>query len=340
MELKTILKWRNVWMGIAMLWMVVYHSGIVFPIKILSYVQQIGYGGVDVFLFASGLGCYYSLDKNDDFADFIKRRIKRIIPTYWFFLLFWTIYKVITVSLSVTAVIGNFLCIQSYTGLGNDFNWYISAMWTLYFLAPFFYSKMKTYSSIRQYIGMFIVLMLFTIPFWNSAIYVIAVTRFPIFFIGMSAAKLAKDKNPYISIKQIIGISVVMLLGVVLLLYCYKYQAAYLWSYGLYWYPFILIVPGMCLLISCAMELISKFSIGKWVEKPLSLVGRYSFEIYLVHAFIYDMYRYYFAAIDMKYNSNKWWLVVMLMIIPICILFVKGDKLCQQLGRKILKCNI
>ena len=336
MYVKTLLKWRNIWMGIAMLWMVYYHSGIVVENSILSFIKNSGYGGVDIFLFASGVGCYYSLDKNNDFLQFIKRRIGRIIPIYWLFLVIWCFYKILTTDITLSAIVGNFLCVQLFTGLGNNFNWYISAMWLLYFLAPFFYSITKVYHHVIQYVGILILLCVFTIPFWTSNDYIIMVTRIPIFFIGMIFAKLAKE-DFYINRLQVIGLFILMCIGIIILYTFVEIIRRGLWSYGLYWYPFILIVPGLCVFISSIVEKIILTKLGKWSCKLFSILGTYSFEIFLIHALIYDIYRTLFIAVDEKYNSNKWWYVVILILIPFCWIFVRLNTLISNIGKKNFK---
>ena len=80
-------------MGIAMIWIVAYHSGIDLYNPILIYVKEIGYGGVDIFLFAAGLGNYYSYLKDYSPLDFLKRRIVRLAPVYFPFILVWIIVK-------------------------------------------------------------------------------------------------------------------------------------------------------------------------------------------------------------------------------------------------------
>lgn len=332
-ELKSLIKWRNIWMGVAILWTIWFHSGLNISNPILYTLKCWGYGGVDIFLFASGLGCYFSLDKNNDFSEFIKRRIVRIVPTYWLFLVIWCLYKRWTIGLSIPAILGNFLFVQSYTGLGNDFNWYIGAMWLLYFLAPFFYSVIKKYNSVMQYLGMIVFLVLITIPFCGSE-FIIMVTRIPIFFIGMCLAKLVKE-NVVIETKEIIALIVLMIIGIVSLWWFQTYCYAILWTHGLYWYPFIAIIPGMCMLISLIMEKISNFRIGKYVERCLSVLGNYSFEIFLVHALMFDIYRAFFIAFNPKYNWDMYWYIVIVLIVPCCMLFIGANKLISKIANKV-----
>ena len=56
-------KYRDTWVGIAMLWIVFFHLDIDIGNKVLSLIKLFGYGGVDICLFCSGIGCYNSLKK-------------------------------------------------------------------------------------------------------------------------------------------------------------------------------------------------------------------------------------------------------------------------------------
>lgn len=49
--LKDAIKYRNVWLGIAMIWIVVYHSGIDLGNNVFGEIMKIGYGGVDICIY-------------------------------------------------------------------------------------------------------------------------------------------------------------------------------------------------------------------------------------------------------------------------------------------------
>ena len=78
---KKILAYRSHLMGIAIWWVVFSHMKLRFAGKGISFIQTIGYGGVDIFFFLSGIGMYYSLKKSS-VETFYQKRIRRIIPAY------------------------------------------------------------------------------------------------------------------------------------------------------------------------------------------------------------------------------------------------------------------
>ncbi len=114
---------------------------------------------------------------------------------------------------------------------------------------------------------------------------VITVTRIPLFYIGMLFADMCA-KNKRITREHIICMVCAFALGVWLLLFSISKAKQYLWLYGLYWYPFILITPPLCLAISGICIILEKTKITKPIVSFLGLCGDYSFEIYLVHVLL------------------------------------------------------
>lgn len=135
MTLKEAIKYRKIWMGFAILWIVFFHFGYKLPDP-FSVIQSSGYSGVDIFFFASGIGCYLSYSRDKNAAAFLKRRFIKIMPTYLVFIVIWCLYKVITAGMDFPTVLGNIFCIQDLTGKPGGFNWYFGAMWIFYILPP------------------------------------------------------------------------------------------------------------------------------------------------------------------------------------------------------------
>ena len=70
MELSLLSKYRTLLMGIATLGIIISHSmgfGCFCPNPLLKSIIMHGSLGVDIFLFLSGLGCWYSLNGGGDF---------------------------------------------------------------------------------------------------------------------------------------------------------------------------------------------------------------------------------------------------------------------------------
>ena len=86
-------RYRDAWLGLAMLLIIMYHSSFRFSFYVLKILKAIGYFGVDICVFATGIGCYYSLEKDPDSLRFLQRRVKRLYPTYLCFVIPWMIWR-------------------------------------------------------------------------------------------------------------------------------------------------------------------------------------------------------------------------------------------------------
>lgn len=309
--LSLINKWRSELMGIAILWIVLFHSQLILPYG-LETVKTIGYGGVDIFLLLSGCGIYYSLHKSRDMISFYVRRIKRIFPAYLPFITLWCIYKLGQDTLepieTMRVVIGN-MCL---TGWINDvpyqFNWYVQMICGLYFLAPIFYAIIFACKKKWQYLLLFLGTVVAGIPFFCDLTHLMGVSRVPIFLLGMLWGHLTYQKEEILQgkIKQIVLVGA-MIIGFFLVVTCIYYYPETLWAYGTWWYPFLLITPGLCYVLSGICEVGERIKIGKLILWPLKWIGKSSFEIYLIHIAAYDMAQMYRGTLN-----NRQWVKLML----------------------------
>ena len=284
--MRTLLRHRDVWLGCAMLWIILFHYGFELQNPLL-YFKELGYGGVDLCLFASGVGCYFSLEKDADPLRFYKRRLVRLGPAYLCSILIWLFCKTRTAGFPPEAVIGNLLGIQSLTDSGNDFNWYISALLVFYLLAPYLKALADRINHPVGHILTFCVLLLLSVPFWNAFSYIVAVTRLPVFYAGFLFAKQCRGEKPLGSF-HIFAYILAVFAGILLLYLAQHFLSSLLWSHGLSWYPFLLIAPGLCVLISCLANAVENLRPCQWLLSLLAFLGKYSFEIYLVHIPLYE----------------------------------------------------
>lgn len=326
-KLKDLLRFRNVWLGCAMVWIVLAHSGFKFPSELFTTIKAWGYGGVDICLFASGIGCYFSLEKDPDLLRFWKRRISRLAPTYLPFILVWCLCRTMTQGLSLPSFLGNLLGIQALTTLGSSFNWYISALLLCYLLAPYL-KMLADRLSTSGHSAIMVLLLLLSVPFWTDDNYIIAVTRFPIFYAGILFARHCHG-GAQLSIKALFLFLAATVLGFLFLSVSYTRFSDYLWSYGLHWYPFLLITPGLCILISLACTILEKHHISRLFLKPLETVGRNSFEVYLVHAMLFEYLTPVHKSIPIP--RNLLWALSLAAVAVGCLLLKVAAKACTKL---------
>lgn len=133
-NLNLLSKHRSLIMGIAMMMIVLYHQPFsVFPGSAL--IHRYGMLGVDIFLFLSGFGIYFSLTKSKDksIGSFYRRRLVRILPT--------AILAGLLVTIPCSAPSSHPWSL-SVTGLNL---WYIRSILLLYLIAPLLFCYYKKF---------------------------------------------------------------------------------------------------------------------------------------------------------------------------------------------------
>lgn len=322
-----------------MLLIMIYHSRFDTVSVIYSKIQKYGYSGVDVFLFASGIGCYYSLEKDPDILRFLLRRFRKLGPPYLCFAVLWTLWRAAVKPLPVSAIVGGFLGLESFVSWDLHFNWYISALILFYFLVPYF---KRITDSVRGGLGDVLVaafLVIAAIPFWdakdpNMIIY----ARLPIFYLGVVCGKLAKQ-DLVLNWRHQLMLLTAAVVGIVALVHCRNYLPDYLWAQGLYWYPLIAVVPGVCFVLSLVGDFLQKHRILRWLYRFLDMVGKYSFELYLVHLFLFESVMPHISPMFPEIPHNLLWAATVPTIVAGCFLLNRAAALVSALPGKLTKKN-
>lgn len=157
-------------------------------------------------------------------------------------------------------------------------------------------------------------------------------TRIPILFLGICLGKCIHND---IKLKKIHCITTFFAgtIGVLLLVFFIRYCETKLWVYGLWWYPFILITPGLCLLISIICGLLDKIKPGQFLLKVLNCIGNHTFEIYLVHILLFDIFNYCVKK-EYLWNCNRNWILLLLLTGVASALFALGNMLVHKMAAR------
>lgn len=131
-SLKDVSTYRSELMGWSIVWIMMLHFGF-YTLKPLGFVAQYGYAGVDIFLFVSGFGLFYSLDKKPLLLSFYRKRLIRIFPAYY---LVGAFASIIVFHDTILQYLFRYSTIGFWTG-GAYFEWYVPSLLLLYLLAPF-----------------------------------------------------------------------------------------------------------------------------------------------------------------------------------------------------------
>lgn len=140
-------KYRNQLFGFAILWIMCMHSREFTPIPDNALLSQsllydgiilVGGVGVDMFLFLSGIGLYYALEKKPPLRQFYFRRFHRLLIPYLVIATAFWVFHDLCLTWDPLQFLAN-LSLLSFFVEGNGLFWYIALMIPLYLAAPWFY---------------------------------------------------------------------------------------------------------------------------------------------------------------------------------------------------------
>lgn len=329
-------KHRSAIMGFAILWVMLFHLRVSVDFMPFTMFRKIGYGGVDIFLFLSGLGLYYSCSKeNFNIREYYKKRFKRILPEFWIVLL---VVFILQKDFSCQSFY-TLICCSSTLGLWvwgmiPYVLWYISCILLFYAIYPQYYSLFKKYGIIVPLLcigGGFIIMVsyaLFCILFHNAENIggetVYAYARIPIFFLGSIFGWMAKnDKKITFKAKHKIIVSVIAsLLFIASIRAIMIYPSNILRVCSLFFIPFITLTPILCVVLAVFFN---RFSI---MDKIFAYIGGLSLELYMCHVYIFKQLNYF---VDNYGQNMAIFIVVILSCISAWLLHVINKKCLQRL---------
>lgn len=318
-------------MGFAILWVVLFHSSIpVATILPVNYIKELGYCGVDIFLFISGIGIYQSLNKNT-ISVYIKNRLKRIIPVWWTFLLVSIVLDSLIkiFNFSKIEILGRLTFSGYWIDLENTGNWYVYAIILFYLISPILFSLIKeSKNKTKMCLALILVSLLISLTFIKNP-KLIALSRLPIYIIGLYFSANFKDK--FITKKSfIVCLSILVISIPILYFLIFNYQY-YSWNYGLYWYPFIIITPPLCIILCRVFASFEKHL--KPINSILKTFGRASLEILLTSDILFELAKNNYIFL---YSTTITSLIVPIISIPIGMLLHIGIDLAIKECSKLI----
>lgn len=318
---RNLTKYRSVWMALAALWIIYYHIKLpTFGSAFLQNAKNYGYGGVDIFVFASGLGCYHSLTKRYDPPAFFKKRVLRILPSYYAVLIPWVIFQQLRSGVSARAVVANFLCVDFLARSTFQTMWYMNAVWVYYLAALFLVPACRGASRLKK-VFLLLLSFAFAVPFLMET-RIVLFSRLPIFLLGILFAEYGTSHEG-ISPRAAVAAVAASVAGWVLLIKVYAFigNADLMWGTGWFWWPFILITPGLCLVISLLCTIVDRFA--PQVNRALAKLGGCTLELYAVHALLL-LFADSAIADGLVEGSNRFWLALLAASIVLSVLLAKA----------------
>ncbi|MGN0465782.1 MAG: acyltransferase family protein [Lachnospiraceae bacterium] len=332
-------KYRVELMGFSIIWIILFHgyrNNMIFPgkLNILNFIFSKGDCGVEIFLLLSGLGLYYSFSKNPDLSCFYKNRIKRVILPYLLVSGGFWVGQDLIYHKSISAFVKN-ITLYSFWRSGYTRLWYFALLIPLYLIFPilYYYIYGKQGRSKKQVLlrsGILIILVLFlnlSVRYLSKSYYTLiesALSRIVIFLLGILVGSYAK-RNENVSY----GTIVFFILAYSTQLYDYENDMGDMFRRC--WYiPLSFVV---CFVLIYFFELLKlKAKPTSALSKILTMAGKYSLELYIVHIWMRKIIYavpidYHFHGINLnKFGIFSYCLVIISSLI-ITFFFAQMEKL-------------
>ena len=280
--LNLISKYRTTLMGIAVLWVILHHCdcnahcnlGFLYAFPLLN----IGYSGVDIFLFLSGFGIYYSLNKMPDVAKFLLKRFIRFLPAIPIIIAYLIFSKIVSFH-----VIVGFFTFENFW-IRDDFVGYLSYAFFLYLLSPLLKNIIDNHikSDVNKFCLFIIALFILTVAYWGTE-QLVGISRILIYSYGMFLGYSFCNKNT-VSKKFLLYSIILSVLGFIMLLIVFLKFGNIRHYYGLIWYPNLLFIPGLCYMIVIIIDKLKNY-INLFLN-ILNILGKYSLTIYCIDYYI------------------------------------------------------
>lgn len=196
-ELSNISRFRGELMGIAMLFVILFHVSL--PREdYLFGLRRIGNVGVDMFLFLSGIGLWFSWSKNPSLKRFFLRRFLRVYPAWLIMACLFYIPRFHGGDgRAWMDLIGEISFNWDFWRHGELNFWYIPAIMMLYLFAPPYMELIRRHPIYRWLPVVMIlwcILVQYVTPIHQAVGHLeIFWSRVPIFFIGINMGEMVRQ---------------------------------------------------------------------------------------------------------------------------------------------------
>ena len=198
-ELANISRYRGELMGAAMLFIILFHVAL--PRENAFFgLRRMGNVGVDMFLFLSGIGLWFSWMKNPSAKHFFIRRYLRIYPAWLIIACLYYIPRFRGGDLEAWInLIGEITINWNFWRYDELTFWYIPATMMLYLFAPAYMELIKRhpiYKWLPVVMIMWCILVQYVTPIHQAVGHLeIFWSRVPIFFIGINMGEMVRQKQ-------------------------------------------------------------------------------------------------------------------------------------------------
>ena len=324
-ELENISRYRGELMGAAMLFIMLFHVGL--PRNDLFFgLRRMGNIGVDMFLFLSGLGLWFSWMKKPSARHFFTKRYLRIYPAWLIMACLYYIPRFHGGDFMAWLDLIGDITINWDFWLHDELTfWYIPAIMMLYCFAPAYMELIRRHPIYRWLpvvMIMWCILVEYVTPIHQAVGHIeIFWSRVPIFFIGINMGEMVRKKQRIDGT----GIWMVILLFVMTLFASIFLEQQRHGQFPLY-VERMLYIP---LTLTSILLLNRVFRrTPKWFNKTFKFVGALSLECYLIHI------HFVLAYIPQPWSYWPTFIVCLLVTLPLAFVL---SKLVEYISKQIEK---
>ena len=281
-ELANISRFRAEQMGAAMLFVILFHVALDRGDPFYG-LRRCGNVGVDIFLFLSGVGLWFSWVKTPDVLRFYRRRLLRIVP----------IWIVVATAFYLPDYLGARRFSRSLVDLIGDITinwdfwlhdeltfWYVPAIMALYLVAPWYMRLVQSrpvYRWLPLLMVIWCVMVQWVLPIHHAVGHIeIFWSRVPIFFIGINFGEMVRTRRQLSSdAVWLLLVTFLMTFGTCLYLEQVRHGQFPLFVERMLYIPFTV----------CTVLVLNRIfrRTPQWVNSSFRFVGALSLEAYLIH---------------------------------------------------------
>ena len=342
---KLVMQYRYFIMGIAAIWIHVYHvwippfdeptGKIMFFLQSTGeFIRSLGYCGVELFVLLSGMGLTYAIKKGS-LLHFYSRRFTRVLPPY----LIAAIVRGLVKHWSFPEFLENVTGFSFFTKNIHTFCWFVPAIVMFYLAFPLYYKffcKAKSkliFTALSITIWFFLSILLQDHMRFDLFEFT---NRIPVFLIGIYFGDISQSKKAKgFTIKHYLSLIALLAAGLFL---AYMYDSKdfeLIIPNGKYALPNILLAISIALLTAKLLEIICRRTprFGKLLNSVMNFWGKMSLEMYCVY--VYYLVPGFMSSVIILHDLNLTRLPINLVIFAITTGLSWLTWLCYVFIRKI-----